>query len=88
MISSLKKPMRLGFPLSLIHILEVRNVSKNATTYSVLVASESKDYLLVIKNHTEKMGIFHDCCFAFNGEDALEKFREKKPDLFLSLIHI
>lgn len=58
-------------------------MSKNATTYSVLVASESKDYMLVIKNHTEKMGIFHDCRFAFNGKDALEKFREMRPDLFI-----
>jgi len=51
--------------------------------YSVLIASNNREYMLLLKDYFEKMGCFFGCKFAFDGKEALTRLKELQPDLFV-----
>lgn len=59
-------------------------MSKPLKDLSVLAVSESRDYLLIIKEHALRMGIFSSFHFAFDGKEAIEKFKQYRPNLVVT----
>ena len=59
-------------------------MKKHLQDMTILAASDSRDYLLIVKEYAARMGIFTDFYFAFNGKEAVEKFEQHRPDLLVT----
>lgn len=58
-------------------------MKKHLQDMTLLAVSDSRDYLLILKEYAARMGIFTDFYFAFDGKEALEKVEQHQPDLMV-----
>ena len=56
---------------------------KRVSDYSVIIADSNRDYLRLVSSFLKETGIFGMLDFAFDGRQAFEMTRDKKPDLLL-----